>query len=63
MARRYTLADLAGKIDELAESVKHGFDAVDKRFDQLQDHNRSILTDHERRIARIEDALVIKKVK
>jgi hypothetical protein len=46
-------------IDDLAVMVKRGFDAVDKRFDGVDDQldriERLILADHKRRIERLEE--------
>jgi len=58
--------------DELARMIKEGFDSVDLRFDKLHNQvieihdyleriERVILTDHQRRIERIEEALAIPK--
>ena len=51
--------------DDLAKMIKEGFDGVDHRFDQvdqrLEKIEGQILAEHERRIRRIEDALVIPK--
>lgn len=50
-------------IDELAEMIAKGFAGVDKRFDQLDakvdDIRDGLIADHERRLARIEEALAI----
>lgn len=50
-------------IDELAVMIQEGFTHVDARFDDLSRRldriEKSLLADHERRIARLEDALAI----
>ena len=48
-------------LDDLALAVANGFSHVDKRFDEINAKldriERSVLADHERRIARLEEAL------
>jgi hypothetical protein len=50
-------------IDELAIMIQEGFTHVDGRLDDVirrLDHiEKSLIADHERRIARLEDALAI----